>query len=262
MIRALWTAASGMSAQQLNVDTIANNLANVNTTGFKKIRVDYQDLYYQTIREPGAPQSGDTQSPAGIQVGLGVRPAATQKIMTQGEEQRTDAPLDVSVEGTGFFKVTMPDGTTSYTRAGALQMDSSGRLVTSEGYPLDPVVTVPADTQDVIISSDGTVSVRAGGSTAPTAIGNIELATFANPAGLKNIGHNLMVETPASGTPVAGAPGVDGLGTVQQGILEMSNVQVVEEMVTMITAQRAYELSSKAVQVADEMVRLANNIRG
>lgn len=262
MMRALWTAATGMSAQQLNVDIIANNLANVNTTGYKKSRADFQDLFYQTIHGAGFEQASGTQTPSGLEVGLGTRPIATQKIFSQGEHQQTDNPLDLAIEGNGFFQVTKADSTIGYTRAGSFKIDSTGRVVTSEGYPLEPAITIPEDAVDVNIGVDGTVSAKVAGQTTPTTLGSIEIAKFINPAGLKSEGHNIYSETVASGTPTTGAPGSVGMGTLIQGALEMSNVRVVDEMVNMITAQRAYEINSKAIQTADEMIRIANNIRG
>ena len=261
MMRALWTAASGMIAQQANVDVIANNLANVNTTGFKKSRVDFQDLVYQNLREAGAPSGQGGQLPTGLQFGHGVRAVSTQKIFTQGNYQETGNSLDVVIEGNGFLQVTMPDGSIAYTRDGSLKRDGQGRIVTSEGYVLEPQITLPENAQSVTISSSGVVSVTIPGNTTPQEIGQIQLATFVNPAGLNNIGRNLMTETAASGAPITGNPGEDGLGTITQGFLEMSNVQVVEEMVNMIVAQRAYEVNSKAIQTSDTMLEEANNLR-
>lgn len=258
MLRALWTAASGMSAQQLNVDTISNNLANVNTTGFKRQRVDYQDLFYQTLREPGT----EPGSPNGLEVGMGAYPVATQKIFAGGELQRTDTPLDLAIEGTGFFQVGLADGTTAYSRSGTFRLDSDGKIVSPDGYALQPEITVPPDAQEIVINTNGTVSVRTSGATLPTVVGTIELASFSNPAGLRSLGHSLYAESPASGTPVTGTAGLDGMGQIRQGMLEGSNVSVVDEMVGMITAQRAYELSAKAIQTADDMIRISNNLRG
>ncbi len=260
-MRALWTAASGMVAQQLNVDTIANNLANVNTAGFKKTRVDFQDLLYQTLRVPGAPAAEGVQVPTGLQVGLGVRPAATMKIFTQGTFQHTGNPLDLVIEGDGFFQVLLPDGSRAYTRAGAFKIDSQGNIVTSDGYPLEPPITVPSDAIDISIGADGTVAVTLPGQDQPQTIGKIELARFPNPAGLEAIGHSLFRATAASGQPTTGTPGLNGFGTITQGVLELSNVVVVEEMVNMITAQRAYEASAQAIKISDEMLHMANNAR-
>ncbi|MBE3574419.1 MAG: flagellar basal-body rod protein FlgG [Firmicutes bacterium] len=261
MIRGLWTAASGMIAQQLNIDNIANNLANVNTTGFKKSRVDFQDLIYQTIRVAGTPVIQGAQVPTGIQLGHGVRPVATQKVFTEGEIKQTDNPLDLLIEGEGFFQVLMPDGTVAYTRDGAFKKDGSGRVVTSDGFALEPELVIPPDATSISIGTDGTVSVMVAGNDQAQQIGQIQLARFVNPAGLSSIGRNLFRPTAASGNPETGTPGLQGLGTLAQNYLEMSNVQVVEEMVNMIVAQRAYEVNSKAIQAADEMLQTANNLR-
>ncbi len=261
MMRSLWTAASGMTGQQFKIDTVSNNLANVNTTGFKKSRVDFQDLLYQTMRFAGTPVTAGAQVPTGIQVGHGVRPVATQKIFSQGTFQQTDNALDLVVEGNGFFQVLLPDGNVRYTRDGAFKKDSDGRIVTSDGFPLEPELIVPDDATDLSVGSDGTVSVMRPGLDAPENIGEIELAQFVNPAGLKSDGNNLFTATAASGEPNVGIPGVDGFGALAQGFLEMSNVQVVEEMVDMITAQRAYETNSKAIQASDDMLQTANNLR-
>jgi flagellar basal-body rod protein FlgG len=261
MIRALYTAGTGMQAQQLNLDTIANNLANVNTSGFKRTRIDFQDLIYQTLRPAGASASEGAQLPTGLQVGMGTRPAATQKIFLQGDFQQTENPLDLVIEGEGFFQVTRPDGTLAYTRSGAFKKDSTGRVVTSEGLILQPEITIPQNAQEISIGSDGTVSVILAGGAAPQQIGTLELARFINPAGLLATGRNLFAPTGASGDPITGQPGLNGFGTLAQGFLEMSNVKVVEEMVNLIIAQRAYEVNSKAVQTADEMLNTANNMR-
>jgi flagellar basal-body rod protein FlgG len=261
MMRALWTAASGMIAQQSNVDTVANNLANVSTTGFKKSRSDFQDLMYQTIRQAGSSTGPDSQLPTGTQIGLGVRQVATQKMYTQGTFQETGNSLDMAIEGDGFFQITMPDGTLAYTRDGSFKKDSQGRVVTSEGYPLEPQITIPADATDVSISSDGIVSVTVPNQTATQEIGQLQIARFVNPAGLNSMGRNLLTETAASGAPVASNPGTDGAGTLQQKYIEMSNVQVVDEMVNMIVAQRAYEINSKAITTADSMLDTAANLK-
>lgn len=261
MIRALWSGASGMLAQELNIDTISNNLANVNTAGFKRSRVDFQDLIYQTFKSAGAQAAAGTQIPTGIQVGHGSRPVATQKIFSQGDFTQTEAPLDMVIEGDGFFFALLPDGTTAYTRAGAFKQDGQGRVVTSDGFLLQPSITIPATMTDISISSDGTVEVTLPDTNVPQQIGTIQLARFANPAGLENIGRNLFVETTASGPAIMGTPGTNGFGTLAQGFLEMSNVKLVEEMVNLIVAQRAYEISSKSIQAADEMLGIANNIR-
>ncbi len=259
MMRALWTAGSGMVAQQANVDVISNNLANVNTTGFKKVRSDFQDLMYQTMRQAGSSSGPDSQLPTGIQIGHGVRQVATQKIYTQGSFQATGNSFDVAIEGDGFFEITLPDGTTAYTRDGSFKKDSQGRMVTSEGYPLAQTITVPAEATDMSISSDGIVSVTVNGTSQQ--LGQIQLARFINPSGLDSIGRNLLKETDASGAPVVSNPGADGTGTLVQKYLEMSNVQVVDEMVNMIIAQRAYEVNSKAVTTSDQMLETANNLK-
>jgi flagellar basal-body rod protein FlgG len=260
MIRALWTAATGMEAQQLNIDVVSNNLANVNTTGFKKSRVDFQDLLYQTLQPAGTSQAQGAQVPTGVQVGLGTQYAATHKIFTQGDYQASDDPLDMVIEGDGFFQVTQPSGAVAYTRDGTFKKDSSGRIVTADGFALDPQITIPQDAVDVFVGYDGTVSSKmADGSTQE--LGKITLAKFANPSGLENVGRNLLAKTAASGEPIVDAPGSSGIGSILSKYLEMSNVKVVEEMVNMIVAQRAYEVNSKAIQTADEMLNIANNLR-
>jgi flagellar basal-body rod protein FlgG len=261
MIRALYSASSGMQAQQLNLDVVANNLANVNTAGFKKTRTDFEDLLYQTYRAPGAAGAAGSTIPSGIQVGSGTRPVATQRIFSQGDFQQTENPLDLVIEGDGFFQITRPDGSTAYTRAGAFKKDGTGRVVTSEGYVLQPNLVVPADAKGLTIGSDGTVSVFVAGQTQAQQLGQIQLAQFVNPAGLLSIGRNLFTPTSASGNAVVGTAGTQGLGTIAQGFLELSNVKVVDEMVAMITSQRAYEASSRAIQTADEMLAMSNNMR-
>lgn len=261
MIRALWTASTGMEAQQLNIDLIAHNLANVNTTGFKKSRADYQDLLYQEVKSAGTSSSPSTMVPTGIQIGQGVRTVSTEKIFNQGNFKQTDSSLDVAIEGDGFFQVMKPDGQLAYTRTGELKTDRDGRLVTSDGYTIEPQITIPSDTLAVTISADGIVSVTQPSSTTPTQVGNIELARFVNPSGLSAVGKNMYTPTAASGDPVTGTPGSSGLGTLAQGFLEMSNVSVVEEMVNMIAAQRAYEINSKSVQTTDEMLQTANAMK-
>jgi flagellar basal-body rod protein FlgG len=261
MIPALYSASSGMQAQQLNLDTIANNLANVNTTGFKKTRVDFQDLLYQTFRAPGLQGTQGTIIPTGIQVGLGSRPIATQRIFSQGDFQQTENPLDLVIEGDGFFQVQKSDGTTAYTRAGAFKKDGTGRLVTSDGSVLTPNIVLPADAKNVTIGSDGTVSVTLANSTQAVTVGTLQLAQFLNPGGLLSVGRNLYVPTAASGAAVVGNPGTNGFGTLSQGFLELANVKVVDEMVNMITSQRAYEANSKAIQTADEMLQISNSLR-
>lgn len=261
MMRSLHTAASGMAGQQFNIDTIANNLANVNTTGFKKSRADFQDLLYQSVRFAGTPVTEGAQIPTGIQIGHGVRTVATQKIFTQGTFKQTDNPLDVIIEGDGFFQVLMPDGTIAYTRDGAFKQDANGRIVTSDGFFLEPEVMIPEDAVQIAIGTDGTVSVTISGDNEPQTVGQIELARFVNPAGLQSAGRNLFFATAASGAPLVGTAGLEGFGNLAQGFLEMSNVQVVEEMVAMITSQRAYEVNSRAIQASDDMLQTANNLR-
>ncbi|MBM3283508.1 MAG: flagellar basal-body rod protein FlgG [Euryarchaeota archaeon] len=261
MIRALWTAASGMTAQQLNNDVIANNLANVNTTGFKRSRADFQDLLYQTIMPAGTSNASGSQIPVGIQVGHGTRPIAIQKMFAQGDYQETGNPLDLVIEGDGFFQVITPDGNIAYTRAGAFKRDSQGQIVTSDGFVMKDQITIPQDSVDIAITSDGAVQVSLPGQSEPQQLGVIELARFTNPAGLSNIGKNLYMPTASSGQPIIGIPGMNGFGSIGQRSLEMSNVKVVEEMVNLIVAQRAYEINSKAIQTADEMLGIANNLR-
>jgi flagellar basal-body rod protein FlgG len=260
MQRALWSAASGMQAQQMQIDTIANNLANVNTNGFKRSRAEFQDLLYQTVTAPGAPSSSTTRNPAGIQLGLGTKPASVKKLFSQGDFKKTDNPLDVVIQGQGFFKTLMPDGTLAYTRDGAFTANRDGQLVTSQGYLLDPPITLPSDTLTITVGADGTVSVTQPGQTTATEVGQIELASFMNPTGLMSLGGNLYQPTQASGDPVDGTPGLEGLGTVAQGFLEVSNVSIVNELVDMIAAQRAYELNSKAIRASDEMMQQVNGL--
>lgn len=261
MLRALWAAAAGMKAQQLFVDTIANNLANVNTPGFKKSRVNFQDLLYQTVAIAGSKAPGGGQLPVGIQIGLGVQPVAIEKLFSQGEITETQNLLDIVIEGNGFFQVLQADGNVAFSRDGSFKLDKDGRLTTANGMALEPEIIIPADAITVSISHDGTVSVLTPGTTTPQEVGKINLAKFINPAGLENLGYNLYRSTDASGEAVTGTPGLEGFGAVAQGFLEISNVQVVEEMVNMIIAQRAYEVSSKAIEATDEMLRIANNIR-
>jgi len=260
MIRALYTAATGMEAQQLNIDVIANNLANVSTTGFKKSRADFQDLLYQTVKEPGSPATSTTQVSTGIQVGLGVKPAAVERIYLQGDFNQTTNPLDVAISGDGFFQVTLPDGNTAYTRAGSFKLDSTGSLVTSEGDALTPQITIPQGAESITIGNDGTVSVTLPGQAIASQVGKLQTARFANPAGLRADGANLFRETETSGPPQLGTPGQDGFGQLSQGFLESSNVSVVEELVAMITGQRAYEINSRAVSAADDMLRTATGL--
>lgn len=260
MIRALYSAATGMQAQALAVDVIANNLANVNTTGFKRSRADFEDLLYQTLRAPGTPTTNNTQSPTGIQVGLGVKPAAVQRIFTQGDYTQTGAPLDVAIEGQGLFQVTMPDGSQAFTRAGSWKLDNQSRIVTSEGMPMEPSITIPEGSKDLAIGQDGIVTAILPGATVPTQLGQMQLARFTNPPGLNAIGKNLYTETDSSGPPTLGNPGEENRGTLLQGFLENSNVSIVEELVGLITSQRAYEVNSKAITTADEMLRVTNSI--
>lgn len=260
MIRSLWTGTTGMHSQQLNIDVIANNLANVSTNGFKKSRADFQDLLYQTMKVPGSQSSPDTESPTGILVGLGVKPAAVSKIFSQGDLIQTLNELDVAIEGEGFIQVSMPNGNTGYTRSGALKRDSNGRLTTSDGYPIIPAITLPDGSRQITISDSGIVSAIIGADTNSTEIGTIELASFTNNSGLSAIGKNLFNETAASGTPQTGTPGSDGYGTLLQTYLEGSNVNIVEELASMITTQRAYEINSKTIQTSDEMMQTTNNL--
>jgi flagellar basal-body rod protein FlgG len=250
-----------MEAQTLNIDVIANNLANVNTSGFKRSRADFQDLLYETLRPPGVASAAGNQVPTGIQLGQGTRPVATQKIFLQGDYQHTQNELDMAIEGDGLFQILQPNGEVAYTRAGAFKLDSEGQIVNSDGYFMEPAITIPTDTTTISIGTDGTVSVIQAGESEPTEIGTIQLARFVNPAGLKSMGRNLYLPTLASGDAIVGTAGEDGFGTIAQGYLEMSNVRVVEEMVNMIVAQRAYEINSKGIQAADEMLQMANNVK-
>lgn len=261
MIRAMYTAATGMQAQQLNMDVIANNLANVNTHGFKKSSAEFQDLLYQTIVEPGAPTSATTKNPTGIQVGLGVKPVAVQKAFAQGDLASTGGQLDLAIEGDGFFRVILPDGNPAYTRAGAFKINSDGQLVTADGYALDPTISIPNDAQAIIVAEDGSVSVRTPGNTTPSTVGTLTASRFPNNAGLRAMGRNLFEETDSSGAVVTGIFGQAGYGRVSQGFLETSNVSVVEEMVKMITGQRSYEANTKVITTADEMGSQAVNIK-
>lgn len=262
MIRSLFTAATGMVSQQMNIDAIANNLANVNTTGFKKSRVNFQDLLYETVKPAGASTTAGTTIPEGIQLGHGVRPSAISKDFTPGGAIQTGNQLDLMIEGDGFFQIELPDGTTAYTRDGSFKINQEGTLLTADGYQLSPAITIPTDAELVTVSSDGSVSVRVPGSGTPQTVGTLQLVRFSNPSGLDaRLGRNLLLETEASGTPQTGQPGLTGLGTLAQGFLENSNVQVVEEILHMIIAQRAYEANSKVIQTADEMLQTANNVR-
>ena len=261
MIRSLWTSATGMQAQELNIDVIANNLANVNTSGFKKSRAEFQDLLYESLRPAGAASSADTTVPTGIQLGHGTRPAAVQKMFGQGDFQNTGNELDWAIEGDGFFQIELPDGDTGYSRSGEFKLDADGRIVNPDGFPLIPEMTVPTDTISISVGLDGTVSVIQAGDAEPTEIGTVQLARFVNPAGLRSLGKNLYSPTNGSGDEIIGTPGDNGFGTLAQGFLEMSNVSVVDEMVNMITAQRAYETNSKVITTADDMLQLANNLK-
>ncbi len=260
MIRALYTAASGMNAQQANIDNIAHNLANVNTTGFKKSRVEFADLVYQQTKAAGSPTATSGEAPIGIETGLGTRMVATARDFTAGNLRSTNGPLDLAIQGNGFFQISMPDGTVGYTRAGMLHLSGDGQLVTAEGYPLEPQMSIPANATSITISPQGIVSVALPGQSAPQQVGTIELASFQNPAGLSALGGNLFGATSASGEPTTGVPGLDGVGSIAQGFVEESNVSVVEEMVNMILGQRAYEANSRVVKAADEMLQQVNNM--
>ncbi len=261
MIRSLFTAATGMNTQELNVNVIANNLANVNTVGFKRSRPEFQDLLYQNLRVAGTLSDAGNQVPTGIQLGLGSKPAAIQKIFLQGDFTQTQNPLDIAIQGRGFFQISQSDGTIAYSRAGSFKLDNSGQIVTADGLRMEPNITIPPDSLNIAIDPEGTVSVTQAGATAPTVVGTIQTATFQNDAGLQALGFNLFRETDASGTPTIGNPGQDDRGTVQQGFLELSNVSVVEEMVNLIAAQRAYEVNSRTVQTSDELLQIANNMK-
>jgi flagellar basal-body rod protein FlgG len=260
MIRALYSAASGLEAQQLNIDVIANNLANVNTAGYKQARSEFQDLLYQNVRASGAASSTSTDLPVGLQVGLGSRPVATTRLFTQGDFRQTGNPLDLVIEGNGFFQVRLPNGDIAYTRSGSFHLNREGSIVTADGNPLDPQVTIPNDALTITVGTDGTVSVTQPGQSQAQQVGTIQLAIFQNPAGLNSIGKNLFMPTTSSGEPISGPAGENGIGTINQGFLEQSNVSVVEEMVNMIIGQRAYEINSKVVRAADEMLQTMNNV--
>lgn len=253
--QAMWISKTGLEAQQTRMAVISNNLANVNTTGFKKSRAIFEDLLYQNVRQVGAQSSQNTELPTGLQIGTGVRTVATEKSHTQGTIQQTGQSLDISVSGRGFFQILRPDGEISYTRDGSFKLDSTGQLVTSGGYPLEPSITIPEDALSVTIGVDGTVSVLQPGNGTPTQVGDITLADFINPTGLDPIGENQFRESLSSGTPTVGTPGETGVGLISQGSLETSNVNVVEEMVSMIETQRAYEMNSKAISTSDQMMQ-------
>ncbi|GAB6176445.1 flagellar basal-body rod protein FlgG [Desulfobaculum senezii] len=259
MMRSLWTAATGMVAQQLNIDVISNNLANVNTIGFKKSRAEFEDLMYQNLKMAGSPTDGGGFTPTGLQVGMGVKPTTVHKFFTQGDFQNTNNPLDMVIEGDGFFQVDM-NGEQAYTRAGAFKLDNEGTVVTANGYTLQPEFTVPVDTANIVITDKGHMAAldKNGEELAAT---DIPLYTFVNPAGLNSIGKNLYLPTEASGDATEGTPGEDNVGTVAQGFIEMSNVEIVDEMVQMIVGQRAYEVNSKAVTTSDQMLQIANQLK-
>jgi flagellar basal-body rod protein FlgG len=255
VIRSLWISKTGLDAQQTQLDVISNNLANVSTNGFKRSRAVFEDLLYQNLKTPGSPTSSQTNAPTGLQVGTGVRPVATARVHTQGNLQQTSNPLDLAIAGQGFFQIQLPDGTTAYSRDGSFHVDANGQLVNSNGHPLSPAITIPANATSVNIGQDGTVTATRPGESTPATIGQVQLASFTNAAGLESKGQNLYFETVASGTPTAGSPGTNGLGLLNQGYVETSNVNVVEELVSMIQTQRAYEINSKAVQVSDQMLQ-------
>jgi flagellar basal-body rod protein FlgG len=255
MIRSLWISKTGLDAQQTQMDVIANNLANVSTSGFKRSRAVFEDLLYQTLRQPGAQSSQQTQLPSGLQLGTGVRPVATERIFTQGNLQATGNDKDVAISGAGFFQVMLPDGTAGYTRNGSFQIDNQGQLVTASGFVIQPPITIPADAQSLSIGRDGVVSITQPGSALATQVGTLQVATFINPAGLESKGENLYVETTASGNPNINTPGTNGAGSLLHQQVETSNVNVVEELVSMIQTQRAYEINSKAISTSDQMLQ-------
>jgi len=261
MIRAMRTAASGMLAQKLNVDNITNNLANVNTTGFKKSKMEFQDVLYQVLRMAGATSQEGSEVPVALQIGYGAQAVATQRIFSQGDLSQTYNQLDIAIEGDGFIQIDLPDGTQAYTRDGAMKISREGELVTSDGYLLSAAITIPAEAMQVNIGVDGTVSVINAGETEATEVGQILLVKFLNPSGLEGVGRNLYRQTLASGDPIEGIPGQEGLGNIRQGFLELANVETVEEMVNLIVAQRAYEINSKGIQTAEDMLQIANNLK-
>ncbi len=260
MIRALYTAASGMNAQQANIDNVAHNLANVNTTGFKKSRLEFEDLVYQQTKAPGSPTSVTGEAPIGLESGLGVRTVASARDFSRGNLRSTSGPLDLAIEGDGFFQVQLPSGDIGYTRAGMLHLNADGGIVTADGNPIEPGITIPANATSISISKDGIVSAAIPGQQAAQQVGTIELASFSNPAGLEAQGGNLFKATSASGEPNVAAPGTESLGTLAQGFVEDSNVSVVEEMVNMILGQRAYEANSRVVKASDEMLQEVNTL--
>jgi len=262
MMRALWTSATGMTAQQLNVDVISNNMANVNTAGYKKSKTDFQDLLYQTLKTPGTSTSSGSIAPSGLQVGLGSTAIATTRLFTQGNMQETTNPFDLAIEGDGFFQIEQPSGEMAYTRAGSFKIDNEGTIVTSEGMPLSPNIVIPSTAIEVSIGSDGTVSILNGETNLVEDVGtNLQLARFSNPSGLKGMGHSLFIPTISSGDATEGDPGTSGLGIIAQGYVELSNVSIVEEMVNLIAGQRSYEICSRAIQASDEMLQTANSIK-
>lgn len=259
MSQSLWIAKTGLDAQQQRMAVISNNLSNVNTTGYKKSRAIFEDLLYQNVRQVGSQTSQDTRLPTGLNIGTGVKTVATEKLYSQGNHIQTDNPLNMEILGKGFFQILMPDGSLAYTRDGSFQRDEQGQMVTSEGYVLQPGITIPSDATSLSIGNDGVVTVVQPGSSTPTQIGSIQLADFINPAGLQPIGNNLVIESASSGAPSVSTPGLNGTGTVSQGAIESSNVNVVEELVNMIEAQRSYEMNSKAIATADQMLQYVNN---
>ena len=261
MIRALYSASTGMKAQQLNIDTISNNISNVNTIGYKKQRAEFATLMSQVMEYAGTPTSATTISPTGIEVGLGVRTTAVKKVFTEGNLKETSNSLDLAITGKGFFQIELPDGTISYSRDGAFKLDNNGDVVNSDGYRLIPQITVPDDAVEIAISPDGTFSIIQQGQAIANQIGNIEITNFVNPAGLHSMGNNLYIETQASGNPIIGQPGLDGLGEIRQNFIEMSNVQLVEEMTDLIMGQRAYEAGSKVIKTSDEMLQTVNQLK-
>ncbi|CFQ36305.1 flagellar basal-body rod protein FlgG [Yersinia bercovieri] len=255
MIRSLWIAKTGLEAQQTNMDVISNNLANVSTNGFKRQRAVFEDLLYQTLRQPGAQSTEQTTIPSGLQLGTGVRPVSTERLHSQGSLNQTSNSKDLAIQGNGFFQIQLADGTTAFTRDGSFQIDQNGQLVTSSGYPVQPAITLPPDAETLTIGNDGIVSVTVQGQTAPQQVGQITLSTFINDSGLESIGENLYRETQSSGAPNETTPGLNGSGTLRQGYVETSNVNVAEELVNMIQTQRAYEINSKAVSTSDQMLQ-------
>jgi flagellar basal-body rod protein FlgG len=260
MLRSLTTAATGMMAQQMNIDVISNNLANVNTTGYKKVRAEFQDLLSQTLKSSGAQIFQGTTQPVGIQIGLGTKNSATVREFSEGAFKSTGGKLDMAIEGDGFFQVLMDDGTIAYTRDGTFKTDSNGQVTTTDGFIVQPAISIPTDTQEITITPDGRVSIKAAGDNSQTEIGKITLVKFSNPAGLSSLGKNLFAETTASGKPIEGPPGQNGFGTVQQGFVESANVQVVEELINLIQAERAFEANSKLIRASDELLQTLNRM--